>query len=106
MNFEHLENDDFPILVDPSAMTTLSILDTKNTSLKLIYPGTVACLSPLQFSKALFPILVTLLGILIEVSPVQLRKALIPILVTLLGILIEVSPSQAEKALFSILVTL
>ena len=38
--------------------------------------------------------LVTLLGIVIDVRPVQPSKALFPMLVTLLGIVIEVSPGQ------------
>ena len=44
--------------------------------------------------------LVTLLGILIEVKPVQFIKALSPMLVTLLGISIEVNPVQ-KKFLYS-----
>ena len=38
--------------------------------------------------------LVTLLGMVIEVSPEQPEKASFPMLVTLLGIVIEVSPEQ------------
>jgi hypothetical protein len=38
--------------------------------------------------------LVTLLGIVIEVREEQLSKALPPILVTLLGIVMEVKPEQ------------
>ena len=42
--------------------------------------------------------LVTLLGIVIEVSEEQPLKAPYPILVTLLGIVIEVSEEQSSKA--------
>ena len=63
--------------------------------------------SPLQPEKALFPILVILFGIVIEVIPVQPAKAPVPILASqLTGIEIEVSPLQPEKAPYPILVTL
>ena len=42
--------------------------------------------------------LVTLLGISIEVKPMQSRKAAYPMLVTLLGIVIEVKEEQSRKA--------
>ena len=42
--------------------------------------------------------LVTLLGIVIEVNELQFWKAYSPMLVTLLGILIEVSDVQLPKA--------
>ena len=42
--------------------------------------------------------LVTLLGIVMEVRPEQLEKAELPMLVTLLGMVIEVSPGHHEKA--------
>ena len=48
---------------------------------------------PLQSKKALFPILVTFLGIVTEVKPVQLRNAFSPMLVTLLGIFMDLSLS-------------
>lgn len=47
--------------------------------------------------NAQFPILVTLLGMTMEVSPVQFPKAVLSILVTLLGMLTEVSPLQPSK---------
>ena len=86
---------------------TVSILEVvPKLSLKLICPGIVIDVSPLQKEKAPCPILVTLFGIVIEVSPIQPEKAPAPILVTLLGILIEVSPLQPAKAPSPILVTL
>ena len=57
-----------------------------------------------QLRKALTPILVTLLGIVIEVKA-QLAKATSPILMTLFGILIEVKPLQPEKAISPMLAT-
>ena len=42
--------------------------------------------------------LVTLLGIVIEVKPEQPRKAPSPMLVTLLGIVTEVKEEQPRKA--------
>ena len=42
--------------------------------------------------------LITLLGIVIDVKPVQLEKALSPMLVTLLGIVTDVKPLQSLKA--------
>ena len=42
---------------------------------------------------------VTLLGMEMEVRAVQSVKALLPMEVTLLGIIIEVKPIQNEKAL-------
>ena len=50
--------------------------------------------------------LVTLLGIVIEVRLEQPEKASLLILVTLLGIVIEVRLEQPEKAALLILVTL
>ena len=50
--------------------------------------------------------LVTLLGIAMEVRPEHLWKAHAPILVTLLGIMTEVKLVQSSKALYPILVTL
>jgi hypothetical protein len=42
--------------------------------------------------------LVTLLGMVMEVKPLQLEKAMRPMLVTLLGMVMEVKPEQLEKA--------
>ena len=42
--------------------------------------------------------LVTLLGIVIEVKEEQFKKASSPMLVTLLGIVIEIKEEQPEKA--------
>ena len=53
--------------------------------------------------KVPFSILVTPLGIVIDVSPLHLQKASSPILVTLFGILIDVSPLHQPKALSPIL---
>ena len=50
---------------------------------------------PAQPRKAASPILVTLLGMVMEVSP-EVEKASTPILVTLLGIVMEVSLEQPE----------
>ena len=50
--------------------------------------------------------LVTLLGIVMEIRPEQWEKTFSPIDVTLLGIVMEVRPEQWEKALFPIDVTL
>ena len=50
--------------------------------------------------------LVTLLGMVIEVKDEQFRKASPPILVTLLGIVMEVKLEHNEKASRPILVTL
>ena len=57
--------------------------------------GIVIEMSPLQ-AKVSGSILVTLLGISIEVRLWQLEKALFPMLVTLLGIVIEVRLVQPE----------
>ena len=48
--------------------------------------------------KAQPPILVTLLGMVIEVKEEQSLKVLLPILVTLLGMVIEVREEQFRKA--------
>ena len=50
--------------------------------------------------------LVTLLGIVMDVRPLQTRKAAHPMLVTLLGIVTEVKPLQSRKAAHPMLVTL
>lgn len=50
--------------------------------------------------------LVTLLGMSIVVKPVQFRKALHPMLFTLLGIVIDIRPGQLKKAPSAMLVTL
>jgi hypothetical protein len=52
----------------------------------------VTDVKPVQFSKALFPISVTELGIVIDVKPVQPVKP--PKLVTELGIVTDVKPVQ------------
>ena len=51
--------------------------------------------SPLQSKKALVPMEVTELGIVMDVSPLQWLKALKPMEVTELGIETEVSPLQS-----------
>ena len=60
---------------------------------------------PVQLLKALSPMLVTLLGIVMLVRPVQYSKAPFPMLVTLLGIVMLVRPVQLLKAQISMLVT-
>ena len=80
---------------------TLFSVTPSNTPLSIasgVCQWTVTDLSPVQPEKVPGLILVTLLGILIEVSPVQPEKVYHPIIVTLLGISIEVSPLQPEKA--------
>jgi len=59
-----------------------------------------------QPSKAWLPMLVTFLGIVIEVRPLQLLKAAAPMPVTLSGIKMEVRLVQLEKAEEPMLVTL
>ena len=59
-----------------------------------------------QPEKARCPMLVTLLGIVIEVSPLQPKNALSPILVTLLGIAMVDNEEQPQKAAVPIVVTL
>ena len=68
--------------------------------------STVICFTFLQPEKASSPIVVTLLGIVIEVREEQSEKTLSPIVVTLLGIVIEVRERQLAKAAPSIVVTL
>ncbi len=53
---------------------------------------------PLQLAKALVPMDVTLLGMVMEVKPLQSAKALVPMDVTPLGILTDVRPMQPVKA--------
>ena len=60
----------------------------------LLPESTVMLSNPLQRRNALFPMLVTLLGMVIEVRPLHEANAPLPMLVTLLGIVIEVSPLQ------------
>ena len=60
---------------------------------------------PVQYSKALEPILITELGILNVVKPEHPEKALLLILITELGILNVVRPEHPEKAYASILIT-
>ena len=54
---------------------------------------------PLQYPKALLPIEVTELGIMIEVRPEQPENALVPIVVTELGNVTEIRPLQPKKVL-------
>ena len=58
--------------------------------------GIVTDVRLLQYSKALFPMLVTELGIETDVRPLQLEKASDPMLVTELGIVTEVRLLQHE----------
>lgn len=67
--------------------------------------GMLTVVKPLQYSKVLLLMLVTLLGIVIDVRPLHIEKALLPISVTLFGMTIEVK-SQPSKAEIPILVTL
>ena len=60
----------------------------------------------LQLLKQLFPILLTLSGIVIDVKLVHLKKAESPILVTLFPMVIAVKFWQFPKVLYPILVTL
>ena len=59
-----------------------------------------------QYSKALFPIVVTLLGIFMLVRELQDAKAKSPIVVTLLGIFMLVRDMHPSKAPLPIVVTL
>ena len=56
--------------------------------------------------NALPPMLVTLLGMVIEVRPEQPQNAVSPMLVTLLGMVTEVRPEHPKNAQFPMLVTL
>ena len=58
-----------------------------------------------QYWKALFWILVMLLGKVTEVRPLQALNVYSSIVVMLLGISMEVNPVQLEKAYVPILVT-
>ena len=58
--------------------------------------GIVISVKP-EYAKALSPILVTLLGIVIDFNFEQLAKALFPILVTLSGIVISVKAELSQK---------
>jgi len=60
--------------------------------------STLTKLNLLQYPKASSPMLVTLLGMEIEVRLEQFQKAELPMLVTLLGMEIEVRLEQLEKA--------
>ena len=60
---------------------------------------------PVQPKKAQFPMLVTLLGIVMLVRPVHSRKAPSPMLVTLLGMVMLVRLIQSSKASSPMLVT-
>ena len=68
--------------------------------------GIVIDVSPLQTANAPEPMLVTELGIVTDDSPVQLENAELPMLVTELGIVnAPVRPLQPENAFAGILVT-
>ena len=58
------------------------------------------------FSKAFFPMCVTLFGILTDLSESHSQNAQSPMLVTLSGITIEVSDLHPKNAIFPILSTL
>ena len=70
-----------------------------------VFPLILIYLSEVQPRKAPLPMLVTLLGIVIDVNEVQLEKASLFILVTLFGIVIDVSEVHLSKAASPILVT-
>ncbi len=57
-------------------------------------------------SNALYPILITLEGIIMEVKLEQPSNELLPILITLLGMVTEAKPLQSTNALDPMLVTL
>ena len=88
--------------------------DSKALLAKLDNPSPISMdVKPVQFMKAIEPMLVTLLGMSIDVKLMQHLKALLPMLVTVFGIVIEVIVSNSGrshtsslvKASFSILVT-
>ena len=56
--------------------------------------STMIEVNPLQPSKTLLPIVLTLAGIVIAVSPVQLKKAADSIAVTVLGIFVFIQPTN------------
>ena len=92
------------LLTQGQVIVPFEVADT-NEEVNTLYPkveGVVAStyivLSEEQPSKARFPMLVTLLGMVMVVKEEQTLKALIPMLVTLLGIVIEVSEEQPLKA--------
>ena len=55
-----------------------------------------------QSSKTCSPILVTLLGMVIEVRPLQPEKAYLPIVVTLFGMVMEVRSLQSKYLYISV----
>jgi len=69
------------------------------------FQSTIISFKPVQPKKADSPIVITELGIVMEVSPVQPEKARQPMDVTELGIVMEVSAVQRKKADSSIVVT-
>ena len=72
----------------PRLLLDVYVLDA--TALELIYTYT----SFSQPVKALFPMSLTLVGMVTDVRPVQAEKALSPMLVTLLGMVMDVKPLQ------------
>jgi hypothetical protein len=71
------------------------VLPARPVFVKAAVPQYEYCVSDVVLPKALLPILVTELGIVIDVSPEPL-KADAPILVTELGIVIDVSDVPAK----------
>jgi hypothetical protein len=68
--------------------------------------GSAYIVKILQPWNAQCPIVVTLLGMVIEIEPVQYQKAASPIVVTLFGMVNEVKPWQPMNAQSPIAVTL
>ena len=58
----------------------------------------VSTFKPLQPEKALLPMLVTELGMVIDVKPLQAAKAPLPMIVTDSGIVTDVKLLQPKKA--------
>ncbi len=64
---------------------------------KVGVPSMINLATPLQPANASTPMLVTLLGIVIEVRPLQYLNASFPMLVTLFGIVTDVRPLQPRQ---------
>ena len=100
-------NDKKTVVKGDTIIVTVPVECENGTGeIELIFSNDLFCkMQSCTFNVSL-PMLVTLLGMVIEVREEQALKAAFPMLVTLLGIVIEVREEQSRKVSSPMLVTL
>ena len=92
---EHPSNAPIPIVVIPSEITTVVSFVLIALGVIFISPVPVIVIDVIERQEnALFPIVVTLFGIVMDVKEEHSRNAYFPIVVTLFGMVMDVKEEQ------------